>query len=61
MVKADTTHQAFADAANIRSTCQILITNNSPIDTRGKEPDERFDTALRVVDVSGWECVLYKC
>ncbi|KAL2039575.1 hypothetical protein N7G274_007847 [Stereocaulon virgatum] len=31
--------------------CQILITNNSSIDTRGKEPDERFDTALRVVDI----------
>ncbi|KAL2056405.1 hypothetical protein ABVK25_003428 [Lepraria finkii] len=32
-------------------TCQILITNNSPIDTRGKEPDERFDTALRAVEI----------
>ena len=58
MVKTDTTNQIFADAANIRSTCQILITNNSTIDTRGKEPDERFDTALRVLDVSGWFRVL---
>ena len=38
--------------AHTRSPCLILIGNNNTIDTTNKEPDTRFDTALRVLEVS---------
>ena len=37
--------------ANNYSTCHILITDNSTIDTTGNEPDGRFETALRAIEV----------
>ena len=37
--------------ANNYSPCHILITDNSTIDTTGNEPDGRFETALRAIEV----------
>lgn len=47
--------------ANVHSPCQVLITNNNPIDTIGKEPDERFDTALKALEVlpRSFSCCTY--
>ena len=61
MVQPLRSTKCFADKANTRSTCQIFITNNSTISTVGKEPDERFETALRVVEVSEQILCLPKC
>ena len=41
----------FREELTLSSSFQILITSNTPIDTTGKEPDERFDTALRALEV----------
>ncbi|KAI9773446.1 MAG: Structural maintenance of chromosomes protein 6 [Geoglossum simile] len=32
-------------------SCPILIGNNQPIDTSGSEPDPRYDTSLRVLEI----------
>lgn len=37
--------------ANNYSPCHILITDISTIDTTGNEPDGRFETALRAIEV----------
>ena len=39
-------------AADTCSTCPIFIGNNNAIDTKDKEPDPSFDTALKVLQVS---------
>ena len=44
--------------ANSYSVCQVLITDNSTIDTTGHEPDGRFETALRVLEVIRRRCFL---
>lgn len=33
------------------SQCPIMIGNNGPVDTSGHEPDPKFDTSLRVLEV----------
>ena len=37
----------------MRSPCSIIIGNNNAIDTTDKEPDFKFETALRVLEVRG--------
>ena len=45
-------YQILAQIANKCSVCHILITDNSTINTTGKEPDGRFETALRAIEVN---------
>ena len=57
MVTSNNT-RLLTQIANSYSVCQVLITDNSTIDTTGHEPDGRFETALRVIEVIRRICFL---
>lgn len=42
----------MATADSISGGTPILIGRSNPIDTSGREPDERFDTILRTLEIS---------